>query len=50
MTKDDTLTEISESFEDARQARSETAYENSIEIPEPKIENDYSGSFRISRH
>lgn len=47
MTTGDSLNEISKTIEDAKQAWIETAFENNIEIPEPKSENDYSGSFRI---
>jgi len=47
MTCGDTLVEVSQLAEDAKQAWLETAIENNIEIPEPKSENDYSGSFRL---
>lgn len=47
MTVGDTLIEISESIEDAKETWIQTAIEHNIEIPEPKSENDYSGSFRI---
>ena len=47
MTVGDSLEEISKSIEDAKLAWIETALENNIDIPEPKGENNYSGSFRI---
>ena len=47
MTVGDSLIGISESIEDAKLAWIETTLENKIDIPEPKSDNDYSGSFRI---
>ena len=47
MTVGDSLIDISESIKDAKQTWIETAIESNIDIPEPKGENDYSGSFRI---
>ncbi|MDM8534642.1 toxin-antitoxin system HicB family antitoxin [Clostridiaceae bacterium HSG29] len=47
MTIGNSLSEISEAIKDAKQAWIETAIENNIKIPEPKSENDFSGSFRI---
>lgn len=47
MTVGNSLSEISESIEDAKLTWIETAFENNIDIPEPKSESDYSGSFRI---
>ena len=47
ITIGDSLSEISETIEDAKQAWIETAIENNIKIPEPKSKNNFSGSFRI---
>lgn len=47
MTCGDTIIEVSELAEDAKRAWLETALEENIQIPEPKKEIDYSGSFRI---
>ncbi len=47
MTCGDTIVEASEMAEDAKRAWLETAIEQGVQIPEPKSESDYSGSFRL---
>ena len=47
MTCGDTIIDVAELAEDAKRTWIETALEENIQIPEPKKEIDYSGSFRI---
>jgi predicted RNase H-like HicB family nuclease len=47
MTCGNTLIEVSELAEDAKKSWFEVAIADNMKIPEPKSENDYSGSFRI---
>jgi len=47
MTCGESLIEVSQLAEDAKEAWLETALEDNMTIPVPKTENNYSGSFRI---
>ena len=47
MTVGESIEDVTYSITDAKQAWIETALENDIDVPLPKSENDYSGSFRI---
>lgn len=47
ITQGETLEEVSERIENARRAWIEQAYEDGMEIPLPRIEQEYSGRFVI---
>lgn len=47
MTQAETLEELSERIENARRAWIQLAYENGMEIPLPRLEQEYSGKFVI---
>ncbi len=47
MAQAETLEELSERIEDARRAWIEVAYENGMEIPLPRLEQEYSGKFVV---
>jgi antitoxin HicB len=47
MTQAETLEELSERIENARRAWIQLAYENGMEIPSPRLEQEYSGKFVI---
>ncbi len=47
ITQGETLEEVSERIENARHAWIETAYEDGLEIPLPRTEEEYSGKFII---
>lgn len=47
MTCGNSIADASEMAENAKYTWLETAIERGLDIPEPKSENDYSGSFRI---
>lgn len=47
MTQAETLGELSERIENARHAWIQLAYENGMEIPLPRLEQEYSGKFVI---
>ena len=47
MTQAETLEELSERIENARRSWIELAYEDGMEIPLPRIEQEYSGRFVI---
>jgi antitoxin HicB len=47
MTQAETLEELSERIENARRAWIQLAYENGMEIPLPRLEQDYSGRFIV---
>ena len=47
ITQAETLEELSERIENARRAWIQSAYEDDIQIPLPRIEQDYSGRFVI---
>jgi predicted RNase H-like HicB family nuclease len=47
MTQAETLEELSERIENARRAWIQMAYENGMEIPLPRLEQEYSGKFVI---
>lgn len=47
ITQGESLEEVSQRIDDARRAWIETAYEDSLEIPQPRTEEEYSGRFVI---
>jgi antitoxin HicB len=47
MTQAETLEELSERIENARRAWIQLAFENGMEIPLPRLEQEYSGKFVI---
>lgn len=47
ITQGETLEEVSQRIEDARHAWIETAYEDGVEIPLPRMEEEYSGKFIV---
>lgn len=52
LTQGETLEEVSQKIEDARQRWIQTAYEDGVEIPLPRTDEEYSGKFlvRIPKH
>ncbi|MCH4890672.1 type II toxin-antitoxin system HicB family antitoxin [Acidaminobacter sp. JC074] len=47
MSVGESIEDVTYSIQDAKTAWLETALENNIDIPLPKSEDDYSGSFRL---
>ena len=47
MTQAETLEELSERIENARRAWIQSAYEDGMEIPLPRLEQEYSGKFVV---